>query len=184
MVVIGTRGAKAARLAGVRRGHEARGHHRRPHHDAVDRRRHARCRASAPAHVKDTGTFEIEGLIGARLFRAGNLPKGWFLKRVTVNGQDVTDKGLEFKPGEDVERDRDRADQPVDVASAVRSPTTRAQPQQGIHRRHLQRRRVEVGADREPLAVVGAAGPGRPLPLQRPAAGHLLRRRDGLRAGG
>ncbi|HET7699047.1 MAG TPA: carboxypeptidase-like regulatory domain-containing protein [Vicinamibacterales bacterium] len=52
--------------------------------------------------VKDTGAFEIEGLIGGRIFRAANLPKGWFLKRVVHNGEDVTDKGVEFKPGEEV----------------------------------------------------------------------------------
>jgi protocatechuate 3,4-dioxygenase beta subunit len=52
--------------------------------------------------VKDSGAFEVEGLVGARLFRPLNLPKGWFLKSVTVNGEDVTDRGVEFKPGEDV----------------------------------------------------------------------------------
>ena len=54
------------------------------------------------SNVKDTGAFEVEGLMGQRIFRAANLPKGWILKSVKVNGQDVTDKGVEFKPGEDV----------------------------------------------------------------------------------
>lgn len=54
------------------------------------------------ANIKDTGVFEVEGLIGQRVFRVGNLPKGWVLKQVRLNGEDVTDKGLEFKPGEDV----------------------------------------------------------------------------------
>jgi hypothetical protein len=54
------------------------------------------------ANVKDTGAFEVDSLIGPRVFRLVNLPKGWFLKSVQMNGQDVTDKGLEFKPGEDV----------------------------------------------------------------------------------
>jgi hypothetical protein len=54
------------------------------------------------SNVKDTGTFEMDGLIGARVFRVANLPKGWFLKRVTLNGEDVTDTGVEFKPGADV----------------------------------------------------------------------------------
>ena len=52
--------------------------------------------------MKENGAFEVEGLIGARLFRVINLPKGWILKRVQLNGEDVTDKGVEFKPGEDV----------------------------------------------------------------------------------
>jgi protocatechuate 3,4-dioxygenase beta subunit len=54
------------------------------------------------SNVKDTGAFEVEGLIGQRVFRAANLPKGWILKHVKLNGQDITDKGVEFKPGEDV----------------------------------------------------------------------------------
>jgi protocatechuate 3,4-dioxygenase beta subunit len=54
------------------------------------------------SNVKDTGAFEVEGLVGQRIFRALNLPKGWILKSVKVNGEDVTDKGVEFKPGEDV----------------------------------------------------------------------------------
>jgi hypothetical protein len=52
--------------------------------------------------VKDDGTFTMDGLVGGRMFRVVNGPKGWFLKRVTINGEDITDKGMEFKPGEDV----------------------------------------------------------------------------------
>ena len=54
------------------------------------------------ANVKDTGAFEVDSLIGTRVFRPANLPKGWVLKRVRLNGEDVTDKGLEFKPGEEI----------------------------------------------------------------------------------
>ena len=54
------------------------------------------------SNVKDTGAFEVEGLVGPRLFRANNLPKGWILKSVKMNGEDITDKGADFKPGEDV----------------------------------------------------------------------------------
>jgi Carboxypeptidase regulatory-like domain len=53
--------------------------------------------------VKDTGAFEIDGLVGGRVFRLANPPKGWFLKRVTHDGEDITDKGYTFKPGEDVD---------------------------------------------------------------------------------
>jgi hypothetical protein len=52
--------------------------------------------------VKDDGTFTMNGLIGGRMFRVTNAPKGWVLQSVTVNGEDVTDKGMEFKPGEDI----------------------------------------------------------------------------------
>jgi protocatechuate 3,4-dioxygenase beta subunit len=53
--------------------------------------------------VKDTGAFEIDSLVGARVFRLMNQPKGWFLEHVTHEGVDVTDKGFEFKPGDTVE---------------------------------------------------------------------------------
>ena len=52
--------------------------------------------------VKDGGTFEIDSLVGGHTFRVGNAPRGWVLKRVTVNGEDVTDRGMDFKAGEDV----------------------------------------------------------------------------------
>jgi len=55
------------------------------------------------ASVKENGTFEIDGLVGGRTFRFANPPAGWHLKRVTHDGEDVTDKGFNFKPGEDVE---------------------------------------------------------------------------------
>ncbi len=52
--------------------------------------------------VKGDGTFELRGLTGTRLIRAVGLPPGWMLKSVLVNGADVTDSGVEFKPGEAV----------------------------------------------------------------------------------
>lgn len=55
------------------------------------------------AAVKSTGTFEIDGLVGGRVFQFASAPKGWFLKRITHENDDVTDKGYEFKPGEDVD---------------------------------------------------------------------------------
>jgi len=58
---------------------------------------------SGAAQVKETGAFEIDSLVGGHTFRIGNLPRGWILKRVTFNGEDVTDRGMEFKAGQDVE---------------------------------------------------------------------------------
>lgn len=102
MVVVGTRGAKASGTITFDGGAKPEGL--------------TSIRVTAPsvdvdsmpmptfgaAQVKDTGAFEVDGLIGGRIFRAANLPKGWFLKRVQYNGEDVTDKGVEFKPGEDL----------------------------------------------------------------------------------
>jgi hypothetical protein len=52
--------------------------------------------------VKADGSFELKGLSGTRLLRAGSLPPGWMLKEVRVNGADVTDTGVELKVGEAV----------------------------------------------------------------------------------
>jgi protocatechuate 3,4-dioxygenase beta subunit len=103
MVVVGTRGAKATGTMSPTAPGE-----RRTQDPSLclsgGRNSGDRCRCSAAvgAHSLDTGAFEVEGLVGQRVFRAANLPKGWILKSVKINGEDVTDKGVEFKPGEDV----------------------------------------------------------------------------------
>lgn len=53
------------------------------------------------ARVTPTWTFELAGLIDARLFRV-NVPQGWALKAITLNGQDVTDTPIELSPGQKV----------------------------------------------------------------------------------
>jgi protocatechuate 3,4-dioxygenase beta subunit len=53
--------------------------------------------------VKETGAFEIDSLVGGRTFRVANMPKNWYLKEITRQGADVTDKGFDFKPGDDVD---------------------------------------------------------------------------------
>jgi hypothetical protein len=53
--------------------------------------------------VKEPGTFEIGGLVGGRIFGFMNPPKGWSIKKITHDGNDITDTGYEFKPGEDVD---------------------------------------------------------------------------------
>lgn len=55
-----------------------------------------------PGSVKDDGSFELTGLAGLRLIRAAALPAGWTLKSVRLNGEDITDTGAEFQPGEAV----------------------------------------------------------------------------------
>ena len=52
--------------------------------------------------VKDDGSFELKGLSGRRVIRAANLPPGWTLKSVRLEGEDITDSGAEFKPGQEV----------------------------------------------------------------------------------
>jgi hypothetical protein len=53
-----------------------------------------------PTRVNDDYSFEITTLFDRRLIRASvgqNL--GWYLKAVMFDGQDVTDRGMEFTPG-------------------------------------------------------------------------------------
>ena len=50
--------------------------------------------------VTADGTFELRGLAGPRIFRVANVPAGWVLKAVTLNGADITDTGVDIKSGE------------------------------------------------------------------------------------
>ena len=52
--------------------------------------------------VTAEGTFELRGLAGPRLIRAMNTPPGWVLKSVHLHDTDVTDSGIDFKPGDPV----------------------------------------------------------------------------------
>lgn len=67
---------------------------------AVDQDPSAMARTSS-AMVKADWTFELKGLAGRRMLRAMNLPAGWTLKSVMVDGSDVIDSGLELKAGEE-----------------------------------------------------------------------------------
>jgi carboxypeptidase family protein len=53
-------------------------------------------------NLKADGAFELKGLSGARIIRATNVPSGWMLKSVRVNGNDITDSGMDFKSGESI----------------------------------------------------------------------------------
>jgi protocatechuate 3,4-dioxygenase beta subunit len=51
----------------------------------------------ASAAVRDAdGTFQIEKAIGPRRLRVTQIPTGWVLKRISVNGTDITDAVLPF----------------------------------------------------------------------------------------
>jgi hypothetical protein len=52
--------------------------------------------------IKPDWTFELTGLTGRRLIRVNGIAPGWTLKSVTVDGTDVTDTGLEVKPGDSI----------------------------------------------------------------------------------
>jgi protocatechuate 3,4-dioxygenase beta subunit len=46
------------------------------------------------------GTFELKGLAGPRVFEVMNLPAGWVLKAIRLNGADITDSIIDIKPNE------------------------------------------------------------------------------------
>jgi protocatechuate 3,4-dioxygenase beta subunit len=52
--------------------------------------------------VTSEGTFEIKGVAGQRILRVSNIPPGWVLKAVRLNGTDITDSGLDIRPTEPV----------------------------------------------------------------------------------
>src|SRR6185436_7004502 len=59
-------------------------------------------RALGGGRVADDGTFQLRGLAGLQLIRVGNVPAGWAVKSITLDGQDITDTAYDFKPGRDV----------------------------------------------------------------------------------
>ncbi len=56
-------------------------------------------RALGIGRVNNDGTFELRGLAGPQLIRAGGLPTGWAVKNISLDGTDVTDAAFDFKPG-------------------------------------------------------------------------------------
>ena len=127
----------------------------------------ARPSAFGMAAVKDTGTFEIDGLVGGRVFRFMDPPKGWFLKRITHDNDDVTDKGYDFKPGEEVEG--------FEIVMTTRSQTRvghrherQGRAGEGLHRRRVPRGPAAVDDDDT------AARAGRPGPISRGSSDPAL----------
>jgi Carboxypeptidase regulatory-like domain len=90
--------------------------------------------------VSSTGTFELNGLIGAQLLRVERLPEGWTVKAIRANGRDITDTALEFRGSEganvqvvltdrisEVSGTVKASGQPVSAASVVLFPDDPAQ---------------------------------------------------------
>ena len=55
----------------------------------------------SPGRVGDDGTFEFKSAPGRVRISMNGAP-GWQVRAVRINGTDVTDAGIEFKPNEDV----------------------------------------------------------------------------------
>jgi len=56
-------------------------------------------RALGGGQVNSDGAFELRGLAGPQVVRAGGLPTGWAVKTITLDGTDITDAPFDFKPG-------------------------------------------------------------------------------------
>jgi hypothetical protein len=56
-------------------------------------------RALGSGRVEGDGTFELHGLFGPQFLRPQNIPSGWALKSVQLNGEDITDAPFDFRPG-------------------------------------------------------------------------------------
>lgn len=59
-------------------------------------------RARGGGRVAEDGTFEIRGLAGPQMIRVQNVPAGWALKSISLNGADITDAPYDFRPGSNV----------------------------------------------------------------------------------
>jgi hypothetical protein len=57
---------------------------------------------SQPARIADDGTFELKAPPGRMRINVMGQMNGFGLRAVRLNGTDVTDSGVEFKPNEDV----------------------------------------------------------------------------------
>ena len=55
-----------------------------------------------PAKIESDGTFRVTGTYGQRLFRVNGLPPTWMLKAVMLNGDNITDRPIEFKGNEEI----------------------------------------------------------------------------------
>lgn len=54
-------------------------------------------RMPGDGRVAENGGFELRSLSGPNLIRVSNVPSGWMLKSVTLNGVDITDALYEFR---------------------------------------------------------------------------------------
>ncbi len=137
---------------------------------------------AGPGTVKADGTFELKGLSGTRIVRVASLPPGWMLKSVKVNGNDVTDSGIDFKAGESVTGvDVVLTSKLTEVTGTVKAGTISGE---GLHAGGVLGRSSKMVGAEQPLCCRSASGSGRPLPDQEPAARRVLRHRRRLSCAG
>ncbi len=137
---------------------------------------------TSTAIVKPDWTFEMKGLSGRRVFRASNLPSGWMLKSILVDGTDVIDSGLEVKPGQEVSNmEIVLTNQITEVAGAVQNAKGTAETDFAV---------LIVPTDTQYLGLAVAARPRCPTGSDRPVrdqgtpSRHICGRRTRLPGAG
>jgi protocatechuate 3,4-dioxygenase beta subunit len=60
-------------------------------------------RALGGGRINDDGTFQLRGLAGPQMIRVGNVPAGWVLKSITLEGEEITDAPFDFKTGRNLD---------------------------------------------------------------------------------
>ena len=75
----------------------------------------------AGSTVSETGSFELNGLLGVYTLRFESIPSGWAIKSVTANGVDVSDAAMEFRPLDRVTIRVELTDRVTQVSGTVRS---------------------------------------------------------------
>ena len=73
--------------------------------------------------VTSTGSFQLDGLIGAHTLQLDRLPSGWAVKSITANGTDVTDVPLDFRGTEQLSVRVLLTDRITDIAGTVITDT-------------------------------------------------------------
>ena len=112
------------------------------------------------SNIKDTGAFEVEGLIGQRVFRVGNLPKGWVLKQVTPERRGRDRQGRRVQARRRRRGPRDRADEPHHRHRRRRHRQPRPAAE-GLHGRGVRRGPGEVDDAADALDRLVTPRPGR-----------------------
>ena len=69
--------------------------------------------------VNDDWTFEVRDLFGLRVIRASVGAPGWYVKRVTLKGEDVTNTPIDFRNGDVNDVDVTLSNHPASITGAV-----------------------------------------------------------------
>jgi hypothetical protein len=134
--------------------------------------------AGGPGRVNEDFTFEIKARPARVVLRVNASTGGWTLKAVRLNGADVTDSGIEVKPGEDMSGlEIELTNRITEVSGVVTNARNEPVKDYSL---------IVFSSDREHWGPGSrfvrhrTAGSGRPLQDHRIAGGIVLRGRSRL----